>query len=64
MNEESKTKPIGKNEIKQLITSLEKPKHLKTEDDMRIILQMLKPTVLMKKHKFKGRELLECLKRF
>lgn len=57
-------KPIGKNEIKSLVTSLAKSKEAKTEQDLRIILQLFRPSMLMKRHKFKGRELIECLKRF
>ena len=63
LSESTKAKPLGKNEINQLIKSLSKSKEQKNEQDLRIILQAFKPSMLFKRHKFKNRELLECLKR-
>ena len=61
--ETTKQKPIGKNEIDTLIKSIEKPKEVKSDHDLRLIMQMFRPSLIMKVQKFKGRELLECLKR-
>ena len=63
ITENVKDKPLAKSEIGTLIKSLSKPKEYRTEADLRIILQMFKPSMLNRRHKFKPRELLECLKR-
>lgn len=63
MLESQTSKPIGKNEVKTLIASLEKPRDERTDSDLLIIMLLFKESMLMKKHKLKGKELLEVVKR-